>query len=101
MHRRLLVGRERAVVERRRHAVADQRVHLVLHQRDERRDDERQARPHERRRLEAERLAAAGRQHDDRVAAGEDGVHRLALQRTEGGVAPVSGDDIVDERMIG
>ena len=82
-HRRLLVRAERAVVERRRHAVADERVDLILHQRDERRDDHAQPRPHQRRRLEAERLAAAGRQHDDRVAAREDGVHRLALQRTE------------------
>ena len=68
---RLLVRRERAVVERRRHAVADERVDLVLHQRDERRDDDRETRPHERRRLEAQRLAAAGRQHDDRIAARE------------------------------
>ena len=44
---------------------------------------------HERRRLEAERLAAAGRQHDDRVAPGEDRVHGFALQRPERRVAPV------------
>ena len=32
----LLIGGERAVIERGRDAVADQRVHLILHQRDER-----------------------------------------------------------------
>jgi len=61
---------------------------LIFHQRDERRHDERQAIPHERGRLEAERLAAAGREYDDRVAAGENRVHRLALQRTKRRVAP-------------
>ena len=60
-HRRLLVGAERAVVERCRHAVADERIDLILHQGDERRDDHTQSRPHQRRRLEAERLASAGR----------------------------------------
>ena len=39
-------------------------------------------------RLEAQRLPPAGRQHDEAVAAIEDGVHRLALQRTEIGEAP-------------
>ncbi len=92
-HGCLVVGAERAVVAGRVDAVLDERVDLVLHQRDEGRDDEREAAPaatlDERRRLEAERLAAAGWQDDDRVAAGEDRVHRLALQRPERGVAPV------------
>ena len=83
-------ARQRAVVAGRRHAVADERVDLVLHQRDERRDDQREAVADERRRLEAQRLAAARRQHEQRVAAGEDGVHRFALQRPERGVAPVA-----------
>ncbi len=51
---------------------------------------------HDRRRLKAERLSAAGRQHDDRVAAGEHGVHRFLLQRTEGGVAPVTGNGLLE-----
>jgi hypothetical protein len=38
---------------------------------------------HERWRLEAQRLPAAGRQDDDAVAAVEDGVHGFALQRPE------------------
>ena len=38
--------------------------------------------------LEAQRLAAAGRQHHDAVAAREHGVHRLALQRPEVREAP-------------
>ena len=86
--------------QRGRHAVADERVDLVLHQRDQRRDDHRQARAHERRRLEAQRLAAAGRQHDQRIAAGQDRVHRLALERTERGVAPVFFEDAVQQLMV-
>src|SRR6185436_20021534 len=89
-HGRLLLGREGTVIEDRRHAVAGERVHLIFHQRNERRDDHRQAVAHERRRLKAERLASAGRQDDDRIASGEDGVHRLVLQRPERGVAPVT-----------
>ncbi len=93
-YRRLLVGAERAVVERGRHAVADERIDLILHQGDERRDDHAQSRPHQRRRLEAERLASSGREHDDRIAAGKDGVHRLPLERTKRGVAPVALEDM-------
>ena len=85
--------RERAVIEDRGHAVAGERVHLIFHQRDERRDDDRQAVAHERRRLKAERLASAGRQDDDRIASGEDGVHRFVLQRPERRVAPVLFED--------
>ena len=51
---------------------------------------------HERGRLEAEGLAAAGRQHDDGVAAAEHGVHGFALERTEGGVAPVPGENVFE-----
>ena len=54
------------------------RIDLVLHQRDQRRDDDRQPRHRQGRGLKAERLAAAGRQHDDRVAARE---HRTASPR--------------------
>ena len=88
-HFRLALRRHRAVVAGRRHAVADQRVDLVLHQRDQRRHHHRQAFAGDRRRLEAQRLAAAGRQHQQRVAAGQHRIHRLTLQRAEGVVAPV------------
>ncbi len=68
-------------------------VHLVLHQRDERRDHDRPAASATSGgRLKTERLAAAGGQHHDRVAAGQHGLHGLALQRPERGVAPVAGD---------
>src|SRR5438034_10511133 len=50
----------------------------------------------QRRRLEAQRLAAAGRQHDNRVAAVEDRRHRFALQRAEGGVTPVFGEGLFE-----
>jgi hypothetical protein len=42
----------------------------------------------ERGRLKTERLAAAGGQDDDAVAAVEDGLNRLALKRPKAGVAP-------------
>ena len=85
---------ERAVDARRRHAVADERVHLVLHQRDQRRDDDR-----ERRRGSAPapgstatcRRRSAGRR-SSRVR--QHGVHRLALERAEGRVAPVLLEDL-------
>ena len=71
-----LVRQQRAVQVRRRDAVDAQAVDLILHQRDERRDDDARCRDgrsrlracDQRRRLEAQRLAAAGRQHDDAVA---------------------------------
>ena len=64
-----------------------ERLDLVLHQRDERRDDQRQVRPHQRRELVAERLARAGGHDDEHVAAGERGLHRLALAGAEAGEA--------------
>ncbi len=88
--RGLLVGGQRAVVERGGHAVADERVDLVLHQRNERRHDEAEPRSHERGRLEAQRLAAARGQDDDRIARVEDGAHGVALKGPERRVAPVS-----------
>ena len=81
---------EGAVVERRGNAVADERIHLVLHQRDQRRHDHREAGLDDGGRLEAQRLAPAGRQHDDRVATRQDRFHRLALQRAERGITPVA-----------
>ena len=94
----LLVGSERAVVKSGRHAVTDKRVDLVLHQRDKGRDDEGKSRAHDGRRLEAQRLAAAGRQNDQRVAANEDRVHRFPLQGSEGRVSPVARDRFLKRR---
>ena len=93
--RRALVGGRGAVETRRRHAALDQAVDLVLHQRDERRDDERDAGrvADQRRRLKADRFAAAGRHDDEAVAAIEDGVDRLPLQRTKALEPPVVRED--------
>ena len=71
-----------------------QGVDLVLHQRDQRRDDQRQAREQHGRRLETERFAAAGGQDDDRIAPADDARHRLVLQRQEAVVAPVLLQDL-------
>ena len=101
-HRRAaLLWRLRAVQARGGHAARHQAVDLVLHQRDERRDDQRQPRARraivdQRRRLEAERLAAAGRQHQHAVAALEDRVDRLALPRPELAEAPVALEHLDD-----
>ncbi len=84
-----LGGRERAVDAGRADAAVDQRVDLVLHQRDQRRDDDREPRHGERRRLEAEALAAAGGEHDERIAPLDDGPHRLGLQRAEVVIPPI------------
>ena len=100
------LGRLRAVQIRRRHAVDAQAVDLILHQRDERRDHHADAVGlDDRRRLEAQRLAAAGRQHDDAVARRENRVHRLALERTEARETPdaverVLEDDVVRRRRV-
>ena len=61
-----------------------ERLDLVLHQRDQRRDDERQVGPHQRRQLVAERLARARRHHHEHVAARERGRDRLRLAAAEG-----------------
>src|SRR6185503_1462182 len=86
----LFVRGERTVEERRRHAVADERIDLIFHQGDQRRDDDGQPGAEHRRGLEAERLAAPGRQYRDRVAAIEDRVHRFALERPERLVPPIA-----------
>ena len=84
VRRRILLG-----VDERDAAGRDplERVDLVLHQRDERRDDERQVGPHQRRQLVAERLARAGWHHHQHVAAGDGGLDRLALAGPEPGEA--------------
>ena len=70
-----------------RHARLLQRRDLVGHQRDQRRDDEAEARPHQRRDLVAEALAAAGRQHGQRAAPGQHLADHAGLQAAEIGMA--------------
>ena len=82
-HRRLLIGAHRAVVTGGRHPVADEGVHLILHERDQRRHDNRQTVADQGRNLETQRLAAAGRQHEQRIAAGDHGFDGFTLERTK------------------
>ena len=72
------------------------RGHLVRHQRDERRDDERRAGEHERRKLVAEGLAGTGGHHDDGVATGEDLGDGLILAVPEVVVAEMAPERRVD-----
>ena len=60
---------------------------LVAHQRDQRRDNEGQAAADDRRKLEAQRLAAACRHHRQHVFASERGGEDIFLPRTEVGKA--------------
>ena len=60
-----------------------QRLHLVLHQRDERGDDQRQVRPHQRGQLVAERLARAGRHDHEHVAVRQRRADRVLLPGPE------------------
>ena len=64
-------------------AMRVQLVLLVLHQRDERADDDGEARERQRGELVDDRLAAAGGHDDEGVAAGEHGAHRLPLAPTK------------------
>jgi len=52
------------------------------------------------RRLVAERLATAGGQDDERVAAGENTVDRLLLQRKEAIITPDASDRLVQELRL-
>ena len=72
---RRLVRVERERVD----ALRDHLVLLVLHERDERAHDQRQPLEHQRGELVDERLPAAGRHHDERVAPAEDRLDRLVL----------------------
>jgi len=51
-------------------------------------------------RLVAERLATAGGQDDERVAAGENTVDRLLLQRKEAVITPDASDRLVQELRL-
>ena len=83
----VLAGRIGGVQRPCRDAIGPQLAHLIVHKGDERRDDDGQALPHERRQLVAQRLAAA-RGHDrQHVFAREDGSQRILLSGPEGGIA--------------
>ena len=60
--------------------------HLAAHQRDQRRDHQRQAVADNRRQLEEERLAAAGRHDGEHVVAAENRRQNFLLPRPEGGI---------------
>ena len=93
---------ERAVERRGRDPACHETIDLVLHQRDERRDDETETvgRPHQRRHLEAQRLAAARGQHDDAVASVEVSRDRGALHGTELAVAPVPDQRVIQDGLV-
>ena len=85
----LFVDRERAVHRRGRNAARGERIDLVLHEREQRRHDDGQPVAAHGRRLEAERLAAAGGHDDQRIAIVHHALHRLALERQVIVEAPV------------
>ena len=85
------VRRQRAIVKRRGDPVCAARRPGPSSRRSARRDDDGEAVHRTRRGLEAERLAATGRQHDDRVASGEHIFDRLVLQRAESYRNPIAG----------
>ena len=69
-------------------AARAERIDLILHQRDERGDYDIGAAGDRGRNLVAERLAAPGRHHHQRVAPIEAGSDGLGLQRPQGFIAP-------------
>ena len=71
--------RQRRVQRGGAHPSLLQRFHLIPHQRDQRRDHDADAVAHQRRNLEAQRLARAGRKQHHRVAARDDVVDHLGL----------------------
>jgi hypothetical protein len=79
-------------------ALRDELVLLVLHQRDERADDDRESGEHERRELIDQRLPAAGRHHDERVAPAEDVLDRLELPVLEVVEAEALGENLSGTR---
>jgi hypothetical protein len=87
-------GVERGVEKRRTHAELCQRGHLILHQGDQRRHHDARARPHQRRELVAQRLAAAGGHQHQRIAARHDVVDHGLLAVAERRVAEGLAQDI-------
>ena len=95
-----LVRTHRAVQAAGGDAAGAERVHLVLHERDQRRDHERQPVARERRKLVAERLAAAGGHEHHGVPSGEGQSDGALLQGTEGVVPEVAPEER-PERILG
>ena len=79
--------RQRGIQRGGAHAGLAQRVDLVLHQRDQRRDDDADPGPQQRRQLIAQRFAAAGRHQHDRIAAGHDMLDDRLLLAAKAGIA--------------
>jgi hypothetical protein len=80
---RLLFRRLERVEGFRRNAPALQVLHLILHERHQRGDHDGEAAQHERGDLEADGLAAAGRQDGESVPTGKDGLDHPALERAK------------------
>ena len=78
---------EGRIVKGSTHTVGAQGIHLVLHQGDERRDDNADPGPVQRRNLVAERLAAAGRHNDEGILAVDQAGNDLRLRMAEGMIA--------------
>ncbi len=88
--RQYLAGGRRAqagIVIGRSDAVRDERVDLVLHQRDQRRHDDSDAAPMQRRDLVAQRLSAAGGHQHERIAPGDQVRDDRLLMRTKARIA--------------
>ena len=96
---RALAHRLPAIEPHRRDADARQAVDLVLHERDERRHNHRDTVSNDSRGLVTERLAAAGWQDDEGIAAIEDGADRLFLLWAERRESPVPLDG--GEKFVG
>ena len=96
--RRQMSPRESAAVDEvqalRRHARLLQGGDLVGHQGNQRRDDEAETGPDQRRDLVAQALAAAGRQHGQRAAPGQHFADHAGLQATELGMAESAAQDV-------
>jgi hypothetical protein len=87
-----------AVQARSRDALRNQAVDLILHQGNQRRNDKGYRCAgcdiDKRRQLEAQRLAAARREDDERVALRQHRVDRFALQRAKRLCSPSTGGEV-------
>ena len=101
---RALVQRHAGVEPRGGHALLLQRLDLIGHQGDQRRDYQAQAAPQDGGNLVADALAAAGRQHRQHVAPGQNGLDHRLLKAAEAAVAPDArqqGAGVRQARLIG
>jgi len=89
LHARRRAWGQAGVETGRRHTQLPQRRDLIMHERDQRRDDDARTRPQQRRKLVAQRLAAAGRHQHQRVAACGD-------MRDDGCLLTAKGEVAVD-----